>query len=288
MNDITFRIYFVEASGEKYRTIQAGVESTQMVDIVIFHFDASQNIIPHFTSFGCNLVYIIAAQFFQIQFRLFGADERRSYTYIHLFAFVGFETNHCTGMLVFCFQLICIDIAIGNGCRISKRLVELQNKIVLKVFRNSAAILRCVADYLIFRRDDFYKRTVIKSIYNDIRIIIGKCKTESGSSLCRSYLSDNIMIGKVYFIVIRSSRLSLVREPAGTLILIKDHLAGYRHDSKLTIVINPGTGLVCLFKSSDFISIVRIGPSISHLTGLRNPEVHPPGKGDSGISVSRR
>ena len=61
MNDITFRIYFVEASGEKYRTIQAGVESTQMVDIVIFHFDASQNIIPHFTSLGCNLVYITAA-----------------------------------------------------------------------------------------------------------------------------------------------------------------------------------------------------------------------------------
>ena len=35
MNDISFRVYFVEASGEKYRTIQAGVESTQMVDIVI-------------------------------------------------------------------------------------------------------------------------------------------------------------------------------------------------------------------------------------------------------------
>ena len=289
MNDISFRVYFVEASGEKYRTIQAGVESTQMVDIIIFHFDASQNVVPYLTAFCRNLVYVIFAQLFQVQFRLFGADERRSYTYIYLFAFTGFKADQCAGMLIVGFQFIGIDVTIGNSCRISKRLVKLQYEVILEVCRNTAAVLGRITDNLVFRRDDFHKRTVVESIYNYIRVIVlRESEAECCRSFCRSNLGYYIMVGKVYFVIVRSSRFCFMREPAGTLILIENGFTGNRHDGELTVIIDPGAGLVGLFKTSDFIGIIGICPAIPHFSGLGNPKVHSPGKGDSGISVSGR
>ena len=41
VHHVSFGIYLIETSGEQYRTIQAGVECTQMVDIIIFHFNTS-------------------------------------------------------------------------------------------------------------------------------------------------------------------------------------------------------------------------------------------------------
>ena len=115
MHGFALGVYFVKHAWEEHRAIHARVERAQAVGVVILHADAPKDVVPCAAAFFLGLVEALDAYLLQVQFRLFGADERRSYTYIHLFAFVGFETNHCTGMLVFCFQLICIDIAIGNG-----------------------------------------------------------------------------------------------------------------------------------------------------------------------------
>ena len=54
-------------------------------------------------TFRC-LFNVVRTQLFQVQFRLFRADKRRSYTHIYLFALAGFETDQCTGMIVCRFQ----------------------------------------------------------------------------------------------------------------------------------------------------------------------------------------
>ena len=278
VHNVSFGIYFIEASGEQYRTIQAGVECTQMVDIIVFHFDTSQNVVPYLAAFRCNLFNVVRTQLFQVQFSLFGADERRSYTHIYLFALAGFETDQCTGMIVCRFQFVGVNHTTGYGSRISKRFVEYQYKVVFKVGRNTTAVFSSIADNLVLRRDHFHKRAFIEGVYHYIRVVVfGESETESGGSLCRSNLRHYIMVGKIYLIVIRGSRFSFVREPTGTLVLIEYCFTGDRHDSKLTVIIDPGTWLMGLFESPDLVSVIRIGPSIAHFTSLRNPKVHSPG-----------
>ena len=289
MHHVSFGIYLIETSGEQYRTIQAGVECTQMVDIIVFHFDTSQNVVPYLAAFRCNLFNVVRTQLFQVQFSLFGADERRSYTHIYLFALAGFETDQCTGMIVCRFQFVGVNHTTGYGSRISKRFVEYQYKVVFKVGRNTTAVFSGITDNLVLRRDYFHKRTFIKSVYHYIRVVVfGESETESSGSLCRSNLRHYIMVGKIYLIVIRGSRFSFVREPTGTLVLIEYCFTGDRHDSKLTVIINPGTWLMGLFESSDLVSVIRIGPSIAHFTSLRNPKVHSPGQRNGRVSISGR
>ena len=289
VHHVSFGIYLIETSGEQYRTIQAGVECTQMVDIIVFHFDTSQYIVPYLAAFRCNLFNIVRTQLFQVQFRLFRADKRGSYTHIYLFALAGFETDQCTGMIVCRFQFVGVNHTTGYGSRISKRFVEYQYKVVFKVGRNTTAVFSGITDNLVLRRDYFHKRTFIKGVYHYIRVVVfGESETESSRSLCRSNFGHYIMIGKIYFIIIRSSRFSFMREPTGTLILIKYCLTGYRHDGKLTVIIDPRTWLMGLFESSDLVSVIRIGPSITHFTSLRNPKVHSPGQRNGRVSISGR
>ena len=260
-----------------------------MIDIIVFHFNTSQNIVPYLAAFRCNLFNVVRTQLFQVQFRLFRADKRGSHTHIYLFALAGFETDQCTGMIVCRFQFVGVNHTTGYGSRISKRFVEYQYKVVIKVGRNTTAVFSGITDNLVLRRDYFHKRTFIKSVYHYIRVVVfGESETESSRSLCRSNFGHYVMIGEIYFIIIRSSRFSFMREPTGTLILIKYCLTGYRHDGKLTVIIDPGTWLMGLFESSDLVSVIRIGPSIAHFTSLRNPKIHSPGQRNGRVSISGR
>jgi len=58
--------------------------------------------------------------------------------------------------------------------------------------------------------------------------------------------------------------------------------------SESTLVIQPRTGLMSLFDPPDYILIVFLGPTVSHLGGHGRSKVHPPGSSDGGISVSVR
>lgn len=42
-----------------------------MIDIIVFHFNTSQNLVPYLAAFRSNLFNVVRTQLFQVQFRLF-------------------------------------------------------------------------------------------------------------------------------------------------------------------------------------------------------------------------
>ena len=244
-----------------------------MIGIIVFHLNTSQNLVPFLASFGCNSFQIVFTQLFQVLFCLLGADKRRSHSYVDRLSTTCREPDDTTCMFIFRFQLTRTDVAVGNCCGKSERLIEHQYKIILKVlFRNH-----------------FHIRTVVESIYHYIRVFtLRKSETKHRRTAGRSNFGRYIMIGQIYFIIIRFGNLSFMREPARTLILIEHDLSRNRHNGKLPVVINPRAGLVSLLKSPDFIGIIGISPSITHLSGLCHPEVHSPRHGNSRICISGR
>ena len=80
----------------------------------------------------------------------------------------------------------------------------------------------------------------------------------------------------------------LVREPRGAPFFIENGLTRCGHDGELAVIVNPRTGLVCLFQSPYLVGLIAIGPSIAHLSRLRCPKVHAPGHGRGGIGVASR
>ena len=94
------------------------------------------------------------------------------------------------------------------------------------------------------------------------------------------------MVSQINTIIIGFGHFGLVWEPTGTFIFIKYRFAGDGHDGKLSVVVNPWTGLMCLLESAKFVGCINISPSISHLTCLRHPEVHAPWQGDGRIGIT--
>ena len=206
---------------------------------------------------------------------------------MYLFAFMCLETDNGSGMLCCLFGNIFLQIAIDYRSFICERLVEFNNKVVFKVGRNTTAVFSGITDNLVLRRDYFHKRTFIKGVYHYIRVVVfGESETESSRSLCRSNFGHYIMIGKIYFIIIRSGSFSFVGKPTGTLLFIEFRFAYYRHNRELSVIINPRTGLMCLFKSTNLISRISVLPSVSHLSCLWSPEIHPPRTGNGRISIT--
>ena len=65
-----------QIAGEQERAIQAGVEGAQMVDVGVAHADSAQCLIPAVAAGGPDFVKCFSADFAQVQFSLFNADER--------------------------------------------------------------------------------------------------------------------------------------------------------------------------------------------------------------------
>ena len=82
-------------------------------------------------------------------------------------------------MLCCLFGNIFLQIAIGYRSFISERLVELNNKVIFKVFGNSTAVASCITDNLVFFRNNLNIRSLIKGIHYNIRMIVfRKSETE--------------------------------------------------------------------------------------------------------------
>ena len=98
-----------------------------MIQIRVLNLYAAEGSIPD--SAGLILCLFKAVwQFFQIQFRLFRADERRSYTEVDL---AGFCEAHYSVSFV--------------SARLRERLIALDNEPVAEVFCYPAVILDAVA-----------------------------------------------------------------------------------------------------------------------------------------------
>ena len=206
---------------------------------------------------------------------------------MHLFSFSGFESDDGSGMIGSLFCRILLQISILYCCFIGKRLVELNDKIVLEVFGNAAAVTGRVADNLVLFGNDLDVRTFVESIYNNIRVIIlRKCETEKYGTFRRCHFGDYIVFCQIYFVVIRGCNFSFVCKPACAFLFVKHRLAYYRHNGELAIIVDPRTGLMCLLEAAYLIGSIGILPAITHLSGLRSPEVHSPGAGNSRIGIT--
>jgi len=179
-------------------------------------------------------------------------------------------------------------VSTPHFCR-DERSIKFHHEIIFKVIRHSSAILCCIAGYRVVLLIYPNKRTVIKCVYHDIRIFtFRESKSKISRTFCRSDLRLYIVVSQIYTIIIRSCRLSLMREPATSLVLQKLFIPGHRHQRKLPVIINPRTGLMCLLKSFYLIICITIGPSISHISRLRCPEVHSPRQCNGRVGITCR
>ena len=234
-----------------------------------------------------ELFYVIFAQFVHISSSLLKADKRRGDTCIHLFPFAGFESDDRSGMVGHLFRYVLLQISVFYRSLIGERFVELDDKVVLEVFRNTTAVACRITDYLILFRKNLDVRTFVEGIYDHIRmIILRESETKKHGTFRRCHFGDYIVFCQVYFVVVRSCHFSFMCKPACPFLFVKQRLAHYRHNRELTIIIDPRTGLVCLFEPADFVGGIGILPSVSHFACLWSPEVHTPGTGNSRISIT--
>ena len=281
-------------SGDNPRTvsriaIQAGIESAQIVDIIVFHIYFAHFTVPDVFSFSDQLVETILAQFLEIQFRLLITDKRRSDTCVNDLPFLGSESDDRSGMVALNFCFVRENVVLFHAGSKGERFVELDDKVILEVLRHSAAVLGRITDDLVFFRNHLHIRAFVECVDNDISVLGFRIReTEHSGTLRRNEFRSNVVVCEIYLIIIRFGNLRLVREPAGALVLVEYQSACDRHDGKLTVVVHPRAGLMCLFEAPDFVGIVGICPTVPHFSGLRCPEVHSPRQCRGRIGISGR
>ena len=91
----------------------------------------------------------------------------------------GVQTCALPILVPFDFGLIGLDgIIEGHGSEL-KRFVENNDKIVLEIFGNTPRIPGGISDDFILFGYDFYIRSLVESVDDNIRILLlGKCETE--------------------------------------------------------------------------------------------------------------
>ena len=123
-------------------------------------------------------------------------------------------------MIGFQFFLFGNDLTVTPDIRRGKRSIELDYKIIFKVRSNTSRIFRSISYYRIFFGDHLYIRTVIKGVDHNIRTIaFRKCKAKCRRTFGRGQFCRNIMVCKIYTIIIRCSNLCFMRKPTGSLLL---------------------------------------------------------------------
>ena len=61
MHHLSLRVYFVETAREEHRTVQAGVERAQVVDVVVFYLYLAHFTVPYVSSAAHQLVESLVA-----------------------------------------------------------------------------------------------------------------------------------------------------------------------------------------------------------------------------------
>ena len=149
---------------------------------------------------------------------------------MHLLPSASLESHDTTGMLASYLQFPTMKDAIANGSCIGKGLVENEHKVVLKIIGHTSMIEGCVSDDLILFRDDLHIRTTMIGVKHEIRmIVLGISYPEDGRPTGRSHFRNHIIVGEIYFVVIRRGHFCLMGEPTLTLILVEDRRTRLRH-----------------------------------------------------------
>ena len=288
MNSLAIGIDFVKLAGEEQRTIHARIECPVLVQITAINLNLAQHLVPSRLAFFLQRIEIVIAQFFHVQFSLVVADERRSDAGVDNLAFLRLETDDGSGMVGILFQFVLRNLRVAYHSLVCKRLVKLYNKIILEVIRHTTAVLCRVTDNLVFFRDNLHIRTLVEGIQHHVRVFtFREGKAEHHGALCRRQFRYDVILGQIYLIIIRLRDFALVGKPAGTPLHVELRTANHRHNSKLSVIVNPRTRLVRLLETVDFRRCVLIHPAVAHLASLRRPEVHTPRTCGCRIRITR-
>src|SRR5690606_6419644 len=98
MDDLAVTVDFIESAGEEYRTVKAGIEGTQVIDVIVFHLDAAKYVIPSSSPLFGNAVEGVASKFLQVALGLLNADKRGGDAGMDLFTALGPKAHKGTGM----------------------------------------------------------------------------------------------------------------------------------------------------------------------------------------------
>ena len=188
---------------EKQCAVHTRVEHAILVQVSAIHFDTSQQLIPSLLAIFFDFIKTIISQLFHIEFSLLKADERRGYLCMNHLAFTGLKSDDGTGMISLLLQLAFGQSAIGYRSLIGKRLIELDNKIILKPFRYTTTIFRGITDDLVLFRNDLYIRTLIERVYGYIRMFVFReSKAEHSGTIRWCKFRHNVILSQIYLIII--------------------------------------------------------------------------------------
>ena len=289
MDDLSISVNLIEFTREQQRTIHTRIEGPILVQITTVDLNLAQILVPGRFSLLDNRIETVATQLLQIDLCLLRTDKRGSHLRMNDLSLTGSETDHGTDMIIRLLLHTLAQASVREGCLISEWLIKLDHEIVLEIIGHATAVLRGITNDLVLLRNDLDGRTLIESVDHDIRmLILRESKAEHRGPVGRRQLRHDVVLRQVYLIIISLRHLSLVREPAGPLILVKLRLTDDRHDRELSIVIDPRTGLVRLLETTDLVCRIDILPPIAHLACLWRPEIHTPRPGDSRVSVTGR
>ena len=287
MNDRSPRVDLVKFPRKQQRPVQAGIERAQLVVAAALYVYAAHRFVPGRFPLRDDPVERVTAEFLQVQLRLLETDKRRGYPRMHDLSAPGAESDDGSRMIAGLLRSIG-HRTVDDRFAERERLVENDNKVVLEIFRNAAAVAGRIADDLVLLGNDAHEGTPVESIDDYVRVPFRKRKTEHGGPVGRGDFRRYVVIRQINAIIVRLGRFGFVRKPACPFVLIEFGAAGQGHQRELSVIVDPRTGLVRLFESPDLIGRVNINPAVSHFAGLGRPEVHAPRPGDRRIGIAGR
>ena len=109
-------------------------------------------------------------------------------------------------------------------------MVELDDEVISEILRNTSTIAGRKAHHLSLLRENLDEAALVESInYHMSTIGLRKGEGHQGCTFRRTEFCRHIIVSEIDTIIIRCSLLCLMREPAGTLLLIKYRFAHDRH-----------------------------------------------------------
>ena len=283
VNRLALLVDFVETTWEEHRAIQTAVECAQVVNILVLNLNLAQNIVPSLATLSHNLVEGQSIKLLQVKLSLLIADERRSHLENELVATLSACLPSQLMTLVAAVLAFLLTIEILGATHLA---ITLYNKIVLEIVGHTTIVI-CSETNKLGCRQSLDGSLTTNGINNNcclLGIRIGYA--EHAGTLCWRHLNNNVVVGKIHLVVVRAGSLSLMREPAGTLILVENHVASDRHDRKTTVIVDPRTWLVSLLETPNLVGRIRVLPSVAISAGLRSPEIHTPWHSNGRISVT--
>ena len=263
------RIGLRKVPREQQTAVQAGVESAQVVQVVVFHLYPAQRLVPGRTGLLLNRLQA-AFRLLQVQLRLLRRNEGRSHLQIHG---KPFWELHQGGV-----------IPGGNQFHGG---AGFNQEVIAEAFCHAAVVLHAGSGKRVAVQQ--FHGSALVGIHHQIGGLPSRILNAESRCMGRwRHLQAYIVIGQIHAVIIGSGGFGLVGEPAGAFFFLPYGRPAYRHQGKCAVIVNPGAGLMRLLDAPDVGGVVAVRPAVAVGSGLRCPGMHAPGHGNGRIGVAGR